>query len=393
MTKKAFRNYHKFHGLGGDGFTKDTRTSEDIWDSWNRNFGEFTNLQGVRQSIWEITEAVRTGRAEGNPANLYDCSHRFGHHAEEQTQLAKDAGTLSNLLQGVWTGDAAAVARSRFDEFVTAAGKTAEVLDTNATNLDGQAEQFRTLSERMQPMPPLEQTRQELFSQHRWTCDSVWAWQDPYNEAATVNKQLYDEYHLATQQNIGQVEADYGTVQPLTADTEVALPPAGTALPDGSNTGSNTGYDTDYDTGSAGLGGAGYTPNDTTRAASSVPLGEGAIGAGALGGGGLGGGAGGGPGSSGSGVGALGAGALGAGAAGAGGAGAPGRLGGGLPAGGAGARGGAGGMTGGGAGGGGRGGKEGEDEEYRSKGWLNEDDPNSLFGLEEPLVPPVIGAD
>lgn len=379
MTKKRMRNYHKFHGLGGGGWSKDTRTSEDIWNSWHRNFGGFENLQGGRQSIWEITEAVRVGRAAGNPRNLYDCSHRFGQHAEEQARLAKDAGTLSTLLQGAWTGDAALVARSRFEEFVSAATKTSEVLNTNSTNLDTQAEQFRVLSERMQAMPPLEQTRQELFSQHRWTCESVWEWQSQFTDEAEGNKELYEEYHLSTQQNIGQVDADYGAVGPLSGDIKVAAPPTAPAPPDGSDVGS-----AGYDSGAGGYDGIG-TLDGATETAGFVPSSEGLGGSG-----GLGSGAGGGYGSGASGAGGLGAGA----AAGAvGGGGVPGRMGGGVPSGGAGARGGAGGMMGGGGGGGGRGGKQGEEEEHRRKVGLNEDDPYDLFGLVDPTVPPVIGGD
>jgi uncharacterized protein YukE len=385
MSKRAMRTYHKFHGLGGDGFTKDTRTSEEIWETWHKNFGEFSNLQGARQSIWEITDAVRVGRAAGNPANLYDCGHRFAHHAQEQAQLAKDAGTLNSLLEGVWTGDAAAVARSRFDEFVTATNTTAEVLKTNADNLDTQAEQFRTLSERMQYMPPIEQTRQELFSEGRWTCDSVWEWQDQYGGAATANKELYDEYHVATQQNIGQVGADYGTVRPLSADAEVALPQGVAAPPVDSGSGGPGGYDS----GLGGLGGSGHLPpSDATRAAGLVSPSGGASGFGG------GAGAGSGPGGSAAVGGLAGAGGLAA-AGGLAGAGRlPGALGGGVPgtSSGAAGRGGAGGGMGGGAGGG-RGGKQGEDEEYRGRSLLSEDDPNGLFGLEEPTVPPVIGAD
>lgn len=405
-------------------FEKERRESQAAFEHWKDRFGHFENLHGVRQSIWEITELVQAAVRAGSPGELRERSRRFAEHADAQRELADDARTLNQLLRGSWTGEAALTAQAKFTAFVTDAEDTARTLDTNSNNLAGEAQAFVDMAAAMKPLPPMEDTRQWLLKEPSWTKEFLanWEFENDRIYHAQENLQAYENYHQLTEHNMGQVSTDYPRLPGLPPDSELSAAEGGPDMASGGWPGNRSGT-----TPWASSSGAGYpsgrypgvgpdlgpaygsdrsgTTDDvysgTTAAAFQSDLGRsggpaeirptgGGLGPTGSTGGGFGptGGAARGFGPTGSGQGAsggesrggrmsgIGSQAAGArpagtgqpmmrGAAGASGMGAP-------------------------MGGPGRG-QGGEDEEYKGRGVLEEPDPDGLFGVGEPTVPPVIG--
>lgn len=396
-------------------FAKERRESRAAFEHWNNRFGHFENLHGVRQSIWEVTELVQAAVRAGSPGELRERSRRFADHAAAQRELAEDARTLARLLDRAWTGDASVTAQTKFAAFVTDAQDTARTLEANSDNLAGESQAFADLAAAMKPLPPMEATRQWLLSEPSWTKEFLanWEFENDRIYRAQENLQAYENYHQLTEHNMGQVSTDYPRLPGLPPDSELStaagapdMPSAGTGTtPRSGNPGAVSG-------GYPGLGpsalyptgrpGAPDGPSSATTAASFQPdLGRSGGPAEIRPPGGGFGPAGGGTGSPGGGIGPAGGAARGFGPTGSGhGASGAGRTSGmGPQAGGARAasagqpmmRGAAGASgTGTPMGGAGRG-QGGDDEEYRGRGILHEPDPDGLFGVGEPTVPPVIG--
>lgn len=407
-------------------FAKARRESQAAFEHWTNRFGHFENLHGVRQSIWEITERVQAAVGAGSPGELRERSRRFAEHADAQRQLAEDARMLSRLLDRAWTGDAAVTAQTKFTAFVTDAQDTASTLDTNSNNLASEAQAFADLAAAMKPLPPMEATKRWLLSEPSWTKEFLanWEFENDRIHHAHENLQAYENYHQATEHNMGQVSTDYPRLPGLPPDSELSAAaggpdtaPAGwlgtgpgtagtqpwtSSRGAGYPSGSYPGVGPAYPSGSPGLP-EGVSSGTTAASFRSPDLGRGGGPAEIRPTGGGFGPSGGGPGSGGgfgpTGGAARGFGPTGAGQGASGGESRGGRVSGiAAQAGGARAAGagqpmrGPAGASGMGApmGGAGRG-QGGEDEEYRGRGFLEEPDPDGLFGVGEPTVPPVIG--
>lgn len=405
-------------------FGKERRESRAAFEHWNNRFGHFENLHGVRQSIWEITELVQAAVRAGSPGELRERSRRFADHAAAQRELAEDARTLARLLDGAWTGDASVTAQTKFAAFVTDAQDTGRTLETNSNNLAGESQAFADLAAAMKPLPPMEATRQWLFSEPSWTKEFLanWEFENDRIHHAQENLQAYENYHQLTEHNIGQVSTDYPRLPGLPPDSELSTSAGAPDMPSAGWPGAGSApWTGDSGAGSSGYPGAGSGHYPGIAASALNPAGRpGASDAAFSGttaasfqpdlvrgggpaeirppGGGFGpaGGSppGGGIGSAGGAAGGFGPTGSGHGTSGAGRTSGPGLAGsqaGGTRAAGAGQqmmRGAAG--TGAPMGGAGRG-QGGEDEEYRGRGILHEPDPDGLFGVGEPTVPPVIG--
>lgn len=345
---------------------------------------------------------------QGNARSLFEASVFAARQANAQRELAGDAYALAQLLESAWTGEASDAARARIRSFADATDQSARALTRNEQNLRQQIENFDRLKSSLQPVPEPHELQQQV--QDAAMKGIFFGGHDPlriirdYESAVEHNVNTYNAYWEQTDWNFQDLDYDYGEFEQFGHDVSVGdragatpgggwIPPEVGAPPELTPQGDPIEIEPVSEIPEIGelevsTQASGFTGPDM-GVASGVGAGAGGAAAagGAFAGAGLGG-------------------------AGVGGAGAPpgsADLAGGkhsgaaIPGGGqasaagarvaasAGMRGGMpmAGMMGAPA----AQGKGGDDEEYRKKGWLQENDSRGIFGLDEKTTPPVIGED
>lgn len=345
----------------------------------------------------------------GSAQSLFEASMVAARHAAEQRDLAEDAYELVGLLESAWSGEASDAARDKIRSFAAVTDETASTLTRNEQNLQVQIDNFDRLKSSLEPIPEREQFQRQIVQNavQYFAFDDLAQQMREYESKVARNIQTYNAYWEQTDRNFSTLSYDYGELHELNDNTTVAvdnskgsgvpggwLPPDYNPLDDVGPRDAGEDLEPldeipDVGTLDDSTSASSFTNPNGTAGTGGVPGGIGA-GSGPAAGTGAGVGSGG---LSGTGAGAgadLGAGkSTGAttpvpGGAGAGAARA-------AAAGGGVGRGGMGGM--GMMGGAGGQGKGGEDEEYKRKGWLQENDADNIFGLDEKTTPPVIGAD
>ncbi|GAB2744164.1 hypothetical protein [Amycolatopsis magusensis] len=392
-------------------------------------------------------DLVRMVREGAGPASLQEARQLGLEQHDEQRELEDGARRLVAKLESAWTGSASDAARANIQPLATVAEIAAKTLKTNSEVVQNQVHSFESLKS------SLHQVSNDVPEKGFW--DSATPWDtdtedqiNQRNQQVSENSEKYSAYVQTSDDNKASMVADYGHV-PGYSGNDFEVEPRKPGEPD------DPGHDGKYrlpekksddSTHISGFTGhpqtgipqpnipppvqppvqpplqpppnphipvgttpSGYQPPPSSKPSKPSWPGLPGIGPGGGGFGPRGGGAGGdfGAGAFGPGGGIPSAGVGGGGSGGGGGAsgapGAGGRAGAGLPGGvggpgapggaqgGPAARGGAGsGMGGGGGGGGGRG-QGGEDGEHRRASYLEEADPDAIFGTDERTAPPVIG--
>lgn len=371
----------------------------------------FFSSSGPSAESIKVGMLVKTIKGGPGAGGLYEALRATEQQAEIQTDLSGQAHELVGRLEAAWSGKSSDGARQLIRSFADVADESSEVLASNARNLQRQVDGFERMRDSLEPMqdpPPEKSFGNPDF--HGTAKKRI----RRYQQQAERNRQRYQAYVDDTNENLNDLGHDHRPLPgmndsggrgpspwpgpgPSPRPTPYPGPnpfPGPRPYPGGGSGGSGGGW---------GGSGSPYTPDFTpsrydgsTAAASFGPgAGGGAGGFGPGSGGGVpGGGAGGGVPA----AGGLPAAGLAGGATGAGGQSGVARPGGGAGAG-AGARGAGGfgprggGMAGGAPMGGGGRGQGGEDQEYQRKSWLQENDPEGIFGTDELTPPPVIGDD
>lgn len=387
--------------------------------------GGFLGGSGPSDESIAIGRLVKTVLGGPGAASLYRAHESTQRQVQLQSELAGQAHELVARLETAWTGSSADGPRQVIRAFADVADESSTVLAANARNLQRQVDGFERMKNSLEPMPDPPPEQEALDPDFSGSAKKRIR---RYQQQAARNLERYRGYVDETRENVGSIGHSYGDL----ADQRGGRSGGGygTSRPGwGSGSGGYGSGSGGYGSGSGGYGsggwpggsgyggsgssggydGAGYQPGGYrgpgysggssggyeggTTAAAFGPGTAGGAGAGGFGPGSGGGLPGGGP----SGAGGIpGAGLDGGAAAQSGGqtgAARPGGPGSGAGAagagrGGLGARGG--GMPMGAPAGAGRG-QGGEDEEYQRKGWLQENDPEGLFGTDELTPPPVIG--
>lgn len=391
---------------------------EDIGDFFEGVAGFFSSSGPSAESI-AVGALVKTIMGGPGAQSMYDAQRATRRQVDVQADLAGQAHELVAKLETAWTGPSASGAKLAIRSFADVADESSRVLTSNARNIERQVDGYERMRNSLEPMPDPPPTKGAFNPDFSGAAKKRIR---AYQHMAERNRQRYSGFVDETKGNIGDLDAEYGPL-PGFDGRNPGYPGGGYPGMPGYPGGGRPGGLPDYRPpswpgGSSPGGSGGYTPgggygrpfdpggfdpgrigefDGTTAAASYGSGGSGGLPGGLPGGGGAGlpGGGGAGvpsiPGGAGSGADA---GAMGAQSG-------VGRPGGPAGAGGFGPRGGAagfgprgGGMAGGGApmGGGGRG-QGGEDQDYQRKSWLQENDPESIFGSDEMTIPPVIGLD
>jgi len=381
----------------------------------------FFSSSGPSAESIKVGMLVKTVLSGPGAGGLYEAHRATQRQVDVQTELAGHAHELVGRLEAAWSGKSSDGARQLIRSFADVADESSKVLSSNAQNLQRQVDSFERMRGELEPMPDPPPEKGAFNPDFNGAAKKRIR---RYQQMAERNRQRYQGYVDNTNDNLGSLDDKFDPLPDLDG-------PAGRGShgwPGGSGGGWG-GSGSQYPGpnpypgqrpypggGSGGSGGSGggwggsgspYTPDFTpsrydgsTAAASFGPgTGGGAGGFGPGSGGGIPGGGAGGGGIPGGGIpGGMPGGGVGAGAGGAqSGAARPGGVGAGAGGAGAGRGGGAGagragamgGMPAGGAGKG----QGGEDQEYQRKSWLQENDPEGIFGTDELTPPPVIGDD
>lgn len=364
------------------------------------SIGSFFGGSGPSKESIAVGKLVKIVQQGPGTGSLYGAKRATERQMEIQRELSGQAHELTARLETAWTGQSSYGAYETIRSFADTADESSRLLNRNARHIQNQVDSFERMHNSLEPMPdppPRKGAMDPDFSGRAKKRIRR------YEQQAARNRDRYNYYVNDTRDNYGGIEESgpmpgqggrrprppYPTPWGGGGGGPIPVPSSPGGRPGdwnsnisdpsrrGVDMGANPGYQgADYDGTSAaaaygGAGGPGAGGLGAGGASGVGGLGAGADGMAAGGMAGVAGGAG----AGGAGAGGAGAGA-GAGAAGRGGAG--GRLGGG--------------MMGGGAAGGGRG-QGADDQDRERKTWLQENDPEGLFGTDELTAPPVIGDD
>lgn len=356
---------------------------------------DFFSSSGPSAESIQVGMLVKTILHGPGTEGMYQAHRATERQMDIQTELAGQAHELVGRLEAAWTGSSSDGARQLIHSFADAADESSKVLASNARNLQRQVDGFERMRNSLEPMPDPPPEKSAFNPDFSGAAKRRIR---RYNQMAERNRQRYQGYVDDTNENLGSMGYDYNPLPdrggrggwggsggwgPSGSGSGIPMPPRWPGSEPWTPGGGSGGFGPGYQPGQYTPGG--YDPSYSGTTAAS-------FGPGSAGGGGAGFGPGAGGGVPGGGIpgGMAGAGADAAGAqsgvaggARGGGAGAGGRGGGFGPRGG--------GMMGGAPMGGAGRGQGGDDEEHQRKSWLQEIDPEGLFGSDELTPPPVIG--